>query len=89
MNRIITTHVGSLIRPPELVKYLRAIEDGIEVDMKAYDACLKESVIDVVRQQREAGIDIVSDGEFGKAKQGSDQRKKMIFLSKSSQSRIV
>lgn len=66
MNRIMTTHVGSLIRPPELVKYLRAIEQGIFVDSKAYDACLLESIMDVIRRQKEAGIDIVSDGEFGK-----------------------
>lgn len=66
MNRILTTHVGSLIRPPTLVKYLRAIEDGIRVDPKAYEACLRESIIDVIKRQKQVGIDIVSDGEFGK-----------------------
>jgi len=66
MNRILTTHVGSLIRPPALVKYLRAIEDGIDVDKKAYESCLRASIIDVIKRQKQAGIDIVSDGEFGK-----------------------
>lgn len=66
MNRILTTHVGSLIRPPALVKYLRAIEDGIKIDQKAYESCLKQSIVDVINQQKQTGIDIVSDGEFGK-----------------------
>ena len=66
MNRILTTHVGSLIRPPQLVKYLHAIEDGIKVDQKAYESCLRGSIVDVIKRQKQAGIDIVSDGEFGK-----------------------
>jgi 5-methyltetrahydropteroyltriglutamate--homocysteine methyltransferase len=65
-DRILTTHVGSLIRPPELVSYIEAIENGLKVDMTAFDACLKKSVADVVRRQAEIGIDIVSDGEYGK-----------------------
>lgn len=66
MNRILTTHVGSLIRPPDLVKYLRAIEDGIQIDQKAYESCLRQSIVEVVKRQKQAGVDIVSDGEFGK-----------------------
>ena len=65
-NRILTTHVGSLVRPPKLVTFLRAIEDGGDYDKEAYLACLQESIDEVVRQQQEAGIDFVSDGEFGK-----------------------
>jgi 5-methyltetrahydropteroyltriglutamate--homocysteine methyltransferase len=65
-DRILTTHVGSLIRPPELIEYWRAIEDGKPYDAAGFEACLTESVADVVRQQSEAGIDIVSDGEFSK-----------------------
>jgi 5-methyltetrahydropteroyltriglutamate--homocysteine methyltransferase len=66
MDRILTTHVGSLVRPPELVAFLRAQENGDAYDEAAFDACLRDSVRDVVAQQVEAGIDIVSDGEFGK-----------------------
>jgi 5-methyltetrahydropteroyltriglutamate--homocysteine methyltransferase len=62
-----STHVGSLIRPPELHPFLRAIEHGRDYDRKAYEELLRSSVADVVRRQIEAGIDIVSDGEFGKA----------------------
>ena len=65
-DRILTTHVGSLIRPPKLVEFFRAIEDGKPYDKAGYEACLTESVAEIVRQQAEAGVDIVSDGEFSK-----------------------
>jgi 5-methyltetrahydropteroyltriglutamate--homocysteine methyltransferase len=62
-----TTHVGSLVRPAELVAYLRKIDAGDDYDKQAYRECLARSVRDVVQAQRDAGIDIVSDGEFGKS----------------------
>jgi 5-methyltetrahydropteroyltriglutamate--homocysteine methyltransferase len=65
-DRILTTHVGSLIRPPKLVSFWRAIEDGALYDEAAFEACLTDSVVEVVRQQAETGIDVVSDGEFSK-----------------------
>src|SRR5262245_42885206 len=66
-NRILTTHVGSLVRPPELVSFLRKQQDSAPYDAAAYQDCLARSVADVVKAQAEAGIDIVSDGEFGKS----------------------
>jgi len=66
-DRILTTHVGSLIRPPRLLEFLRAKQEHRSYDERAHAACLKESVAEVVRQQAAAGIDVVSDGEFGKA----------------------
>jgi len=65
-DRILTTHVGSLIRPPKLIEFWRLIEDGKPYDEAAFEACLTDSVAEVVRQQTEVGIDIVSDGEFSK-----------------------
>jgi len=65
-DRILTTHVGSLVRPTQLVEYIEAIDKGLKVDMQAFDALLQQSVDDVVKRQQQAGIDIVSDGEFGK-----------------------
>jgi len=65
-DRILTTHVGSLVRPPELSKYIEAIDNGVKVDSRAFERCLTDSVADVVRRQQRVGIDIVSDGEFGK-----------------------
>jgi 5-methyltetrahydropteroyltriglutamate--homocysteine methyltransferase len=66
-ERILTTHVGSLIRPPALQQFLRAKQAGQPFDQGAYQECLAHSVADVVRRQSEAGIDVVSDGEFGKS----------------------
>jgi 5-methyltetrahydropteroyltriglutamate--homocysteine methyltransferase len=66
-NRILTTHVGSLIRPPRLLELVRARENGAAADVRAYEQCLKDSVAVVVRRQAQAGIDVVNDGEFGKS----------------------
>ncbi|HTQ84066.1 MAG TPA: cobalamin-independent methionine synthase II family protein [Pseudolabrys sp.] len=66
-DRILTTHVGSLIRPPALQDFLRLKQAGKPYDHKAYDMCLTESVAEVVRRQALAGVDIPSDGEFGKS----------------------
>jgi 5-methyltetrahydropteroyltriglutamate--homocysteine methyltransferase len=66
-DRILTTHVGSLIRPEPLREFLSAKEAGKPFDRAAYAACLKTSVAEVVRRQADAGIDVISDGEFGKA----------------------
>ena len=65
-ERILTTHVGSLIRPAPLLPFIRAKQSGQPYDQRAYGACLASSVADVVREQASAGIDIPSDGEFGK-----------------------
>src|SRR6201981_321101 len=66
-DRILTTHVGSLIRPAQLQEFLRAKQAGKSYEGPAYEACLKASVAEVVRRQTEVGIDVVSDGEFGKS----------------------
>jgi 5-methyltetrahydropteroyltriglutamate--homocysteine methyltransferase len=66
-ERILTTHVGSLIRPPELQEFLRLKQGGKPYDERAYQKCLTETVAEVVRHQAEVGIDIPSDGEFGKS----------------------
>lgn len=66
-DRILTTHVGSLIRPPELQEFLRAVQGGKPYDETAYQKCLTDSVAAVVEQQADTGIDVPSDGEFGKS----------------------
>ena len=65
-NRILTTHVGSLVRPPALRAFLERLRDGVPYDKAEFDACLRDSVKEVVREQADAGVDVVSDGEFGK-----------------------
>ena len=66
-ERILSTHVGSLIRPAPLLPLIRAKQSGQPYDKKDYQEKLKTSVAEVVLQQARAGIDIPSDGEFGKA----------------------
>ncbi|MFZ2069032.1 MAG: cobalamin-independent methionine synthase II family protein [Xanthobacteraceae bacterium] len=66
-SRILTTHVGSLIRPPALQEFLRAKQAGKPYDQAAYQKCLAGSVAEVVHKQAETGIDVISDGEFGKS----------------------
>src|SRR5262249_34566360 len=66
-DRILTTHVGSLIRPPALREFLAAKEAGKPFDQAAYAKCLKECVAEGVRRQADIGLDVISDGEFGKA----------------------
>ena len=66
-SRILTTHVGSLIRPPALQQFLRAKQAGKPYDQSAYQKCLADSVAAVVHKQAETGIDVISDGEFGKS----------------------
>ena len=65
-DRILTTHVGSLPRPQEVVDCLFAQDRGDAVDPQKFDATLRQAVAEVVRRQSEAGVDIVSDGEMGK-----------------------
>ncbi|MBV9000863.1 MAG: hypothetical protein JO304_17510, partial [Solirubrobacterales bacterium] len=65
-TRILTTHVGSLPRPPELVELVWAEDRGGPVDRERYERLLEEAVRDRVRHQVEAGIDFVSDGEMSK-----------------------
>ena len=67
-DRIRTTHVGSLVRPPQLVEFLHTIEDRKPYDEPAYEECLQRSIEDVVHRQAETGIDVVSDGEFSKGR---------------------
>jgi 5-methyltetrahydropteroyltriglutamate--homocysteine methyltransferase len=64
--RILTTHTGSLPRPPELLDLIRARERGEAFDQAAFQDQLRSDVAEVVQLQADAGVDIVSDGELGK-----------------------
>ncbi len=66
-ERILTTHVGSLARPDSLIPLLRQREEGQPYERDDLARVVREAVADVVRRQIEAGIDIVNDGEQGKA----------------------
>ncbi len=65
-KRILTTHVGSLPRPLELLDMMKARLAGVPYDRAAYDAKVREAVAETVARQLECGIDIVADGEQSK-----------------------
>jgi 5-methyltetrahydropteroyltriglutamate--homocysteine methyltransferase len=60
-DRILTTHVGSLNRPEQLLNLYRD-----NAPPETLNPCLSAAVKEVVRLQAEAGVDVVNDGEFGK-----------------------
>src|SRR5467141_3848137 len=65
-DRILTTHVGRLPRPPELKELLVRKDQGEAYDTAALDRLTRQAVVDIVRRQAETGIDIVNDGEMSK-----------------------
>jgi 5-methyltetrahydropteroyltriglutamate--homocysteine methyltransferase len=65
-RRILTTHVGSLVRPAEMVEILRRKPDGAAFS-DVERATLTRHVAEAVRMQAECGIDIPSDGEYSKS----------------------
>ncbi len=66
MTRVLTTHVGSLPRTQDVVDFIFAREREEPYDAAAFDACMTAAVSETVKKQRDAGIDIVSDGETSK-----------------------
>jgi 5-methyltetrahydropteroyltriglutamate--homocysteine methyltransferase len=64
--RILTTHVGSLPRPQDVVDFIFAKERGDAFDQSLFDQAMKHAVSHIVARQAKAGIDIVSDGEMSK-----------------------
>src|SRR4051812_5329467 len=66
-ERILTTFVGSLARPADLLEMMKAKESGQIYDYEAFPARVRRAVAEVVRKQAEAGVDIVADGEQGKS----------------------
>jgi 5-methyltetrahydropteroyltriglutamate--homocysteine methyltransferase len=65
-ERILTTHVGSLPRPDDLIRTMFAKQEGVPVDAAALEARTRSAVAETVRRQLDAGVDVVSDGEMSK-----------------------
>jgi 5-methyltetrahydropteroyltriglutamate--homocysteine methyltransferase len=65
-DRILTTHTGSLPRPPDLVALLNSKEMGESYDGAAFSGRVRRAILEIVRQQADTGIDIVDDGEHSK-----------------------
>jgi 5-methyltetrahydropteroyltriglutamate--homocysteine methyltransferase len=70
-SRILTTHVGSMPRPQEVVDLLFAQDRGEPFDGEAFEATMRLAVSDAVARQLDAGIDIPSDGEMSKIGYGT------------------
>jgi 5-methyltetrahydropteroyltriglutamate--homocysteine methyltransferase len=66
-HTIQTSHAGSLPRPDDLIELNRRRMAGEGVDEDAYAQALHDATVDVVRRQRELGIDLPNDGEYGHA----------------------
>jgi len=66
LNRILTSHVGSLPRTQEVVDFIFARENNEKYDENSFDECMQNNVLSTVEKQKKAGIDIVSDGETSK-----------------------
>jgi len=66
VDRIYTTHVGSLARPTALLDLMRAAAAGQEVDPAELARAERSAVADVVARQRAAGLDVITDGEMSK-----------------------
>src|SRR5712692_10921038 len=66
-DHILTSHVGSLPRPDELIAANRARDAGEAIPDRDFQQTLGASVTEVVRRQHEVGIDVPNDGEFGKS----------------------
>jgi 5-methyltetrahydropteroyltriglutamate--homocysteine methyltransferase len=65
-ERFLTTHTGSLPRPPDLIRTMFAKEEGVPVDPAALGARIRAAVAEIVQRQVTAGVDIVNDGEMSK-----------------------
>ena len=66
-ERILTTHAGSLPRPPDLLQMMYDRGAGKPVDSAAFEARIRSAVEEIVRRQREIGLDLISDGEMSKS----------------------
>ena len=66
MNKILTSHVGSLPRSQEVVDFIFARENNKKYDQNSFDECMQRNVLSTVEKQKNSGIDIVSDGETSK-----------------------
>ena len=66
VDRILTTHAGSLARPPELVAAIREKESGRHYDRESFDALARKAVTDVIHRQLDVGLDVIDDGEQAK-----------------------
>ena len=66
VDRILTTHTGSLPRPADLAEMMLAREEGKPIDPYALEARVRAAVQEIVRRQADAGLTVINDGEVSK-----------------------
>ncbi len=85
-DRFLTTHTGSLPRPGDLVRMMFAKEEGVPVDPAALAARIRSAVAEVARQQAEAGLDVINDGEVSKPSHATYMKDRLRGFGGTSQS---
>src|SRR5690349_13629306 len=65
-DRILTTHAGRLDGPPDYQEMMRSMMSGGTVDVNAIKPRVRSAMLDVIRKQTDAGVDVISDGELAK-----------------------
>ena len=88
-ERILTTHTGSLARPPELLQMLVAREEGKPVDPEVIDATVRGAVVEKVKRQVELGLAVVNDGEQSKISFATYVRERLHGFGGADESRPV
>ncbi len=78
IEKILTTHTGSLPRPSALLDLLKAKDDGQSVDAIQFENVTADATKEVVRKQIESGIDVVNDGEMSKIGYGSEATRRLL-----------
>ena len=79
-DRILTTHVGSLVKPDDFAQTMLARDKGEDVDLDALASSISTRIKEVVRKQADVGIDIVNDGEFSKSSWGAYFRRRLTNI---------
>lgn len=62
-DQILTTHIGSLPRPPELLELIERQEAGEDVDQDTIEEAIERATEDVIRHQQDIGLDVINNGE--------------------------
>jgi 5-methyltetrahydropteroyltriglutamate--homocysteine methyltransferase len=79
-ERILTTHVGSLVKPDDLAEAVLGRDTGKDVDLDALSSRISSAISQIVRKQADVGIDVVNDGEFSKSSWGAYFRRRLTNI---------
>jgi 5-methyltetrahydropteroyltriglutamate--homocysteine methyltransferase len=89
IERIVTTHTGSLARPPQLLQMLLARDKGQAVEPEVFDATVRQAVTETVRRQVEIGLTVINDGEQSKVSFATYIRERLHGFGGADESRPV